>query len=155
MRLYGFLGGKHISMWQTRGSRGMLPQGSFDFEPFIRYNLVESWTVFTQTKFIVLLKPLYNWFTYKKKILSISKGGGGQIPPPPPLKETLLKKNYSNSSATVNGIDHKFKIKFILKWEMCIYLKYHVCMIREKLQKCGILLTCIYKSKICTHPSSS
>ena len=37
------------SMWQTRGVRGHASLGNFDFEPFIRRNLVESGTVFTQT----------------------------------------------------------------------------------------------------------
>ena len=38
------------SMWQTRGSGGMLPWENFDFERFIRRNLVESGTVFAQTR---------------------------------------------------------------------------------------------------------
>ena len=46
------------SMWQSRGVRGHVPLGNFDFGPFIRRNLVESGTVFAQT-FIVSLKPLY------------------------------------------------------------------------------------------------
>ena len=53
MRLYGLFGGastyscaKH---GQTRGVRGMLPRGNFDFGPFIIHNLVESGTVFAQT----------------------------------------------------------------------------------------------------------
>ena len=46
------------SMWQTRGVRGYAPLGNFDFGPFIRHNLVELGTVFTQP-FIVLLS-FYN-----------------------------------------------------------------------------------------------
>ena len=36
----------HIQQTRVRGHD---PLGSFDFEPFIRCNLVESGTVFTQT----------------------------------------------------------------------------------------------------------
>ena len=43
------------SMQQTRegGVFGHAPPGNFDFGPFIRRNLVESGTVFAQTKFII------------------------------------------------------------------------------------------------------
>ena len=60
MRLYGLLGGggKHIFVckaWgKLEGSGGMLPQGNFDFGPFIRRNLVESGTAFTQTIYHLL-----------------------------------------------------------------------------------------------------
>ena len=37
------------SMWQNWGVRGYAPLGKFYFGPFIRRNLVESGTVFTQT----------------------------------------------------------------------------------------------------------
>ena len=50
------------SMWQTRGVQGHAPPENLDFGPFIRRNLVESGTVFTQCHslpFIVSLK-LYN-----------------------------------------------------------------------------------------------
>ena len=40
-----YWGGKHIFVW---GVRGHAPPGNFDFGPFIRNNLVESGTVFTQ-----------------------------------------------------------------------------------------------------------
>ena len=59
MRLYG--GQVCIcvqSMWQTRGVRGYAPLGNFDFGPFIRHNLMELGTVFTQP-FIVSLS-FYN-----------------------------------------------------------------------------------------------
>ena len=53
MRLYGLLGGQVCirvqSMWLTRGVLGHASPGNFDFGPFIRSNLVESGTVFTQT----------------------------------------------------------------------------------------------------------
>ena len=50
-------GGQNEIVWIIRvqacgklgGFRGMLPRGNFDFGPFIRRNLVESGTVFTQT----------------------------------------------------------------------------------------------------------
>ena len=58
--------GKYISfsvqsMWQSRVVQWHIPLEKFDFEPFIRRNLVESGTgtVFAQTfKFIVSLKLL-------------------------------------------------------------------------------------------------
>ena len=57
MRLYGFIGGQaHIRVQacgKVGGSGGMLPWGNFDFGPFNRRNLVESGTVFAQTKFII------------------------------------------------------------------------------------------------------
>ena len=43
-------GGKYVSMCKACGRvRGHVPLGNFDFVPFIRRNLVESGTVFTQT----------------------------------------------------------------------------------------------------------
>ena len=55
--VYGFLGEQaHICVQACGilgGSGGMLPRGNFDFEPFFRRNLVESGTVFAQTKFII------------------------------------------------------------------------------------------------------
>ena len=46
-------GGKQIFVCKAcdklAGSGGMLPRGNFHFGPFIRRNLVETGTVFTQT----------------------------------------------------------------------------------------------------------
>ena len=57
MRLYGLLGGQvciHVqSMWQTWGVGACSPRKFFDFGPFIRHNLVESGTIFTQTYFTI------------------------------------------------------------------------------------------------------
>ena len=51
MDLWGGGGGQACS--KLGGSGGMLPWKNFDFEPFIRRNLVESGTVFAQTKFTI------------------------------------------------------------------------------------------------------
>ena len=61
--------GKHIFMCKAcgkvRGVGGLLPQGNFDFWPFIRHNLVE-------------LKSLYYWFTRKIEFSAYPRGGGGE-----------------------------------------------------------------------------
>ena len=53
MILYGLLGRQVRicvqNMWQTREVRRHALLGNFDFEPFIRLNLVESGPVFAQT----------------------------------------------------------------------------------------------------------
>ena len=54
MRSYGFLGGQahiHVQACGKLGRSGGM--GNFDFGPFIRRNLVESGTVFAQTKVII------------------------------------------------------------------------------------------------------
>ena len=62
MDYWGGVGGQvgiHVqSMWQT----GHAPPENFDFGPFIRHNLVESGTVFTQTWFTIycVIKAFYN-----------------------------------------------------------------------------------------------
>ena len=53
MRLYELLGGKYVFVCKACGklewSGGMLPWENFDFEPFVRHNLVESGNGFSQT----------------------------------------------------------------------------------------------------------
>ena len=99
MRLYGLLGGQaHIrvqSMWQTRGVRGMLSRGDFDFGPFDRHNLVESGAVLHKHNSPVIVS--LNWFTCEIEFPAYPRGGkpkprGWKCPPPlpPPLKETLI-----------------------------------------------------------------
>ena len=48
--------GKYISMCKKcskLGGQGHAPLGNFDFGPFTRHNLVESGTVFAQSKFTI------------------------------------------------------------------------------------------------------
>ena len=81
MSLHGFMGGQaHICVQAC----GMLPQENFDFGPFFRHNLVESGTVFAQTKFTIYLSLYIIDLHIKTKSHHIqgggtshSQGGGG------------------------------------------------------------------------------